>query len=79
MKLKLDREEGGRLGSAEKARKVILEKKKKKSGQIIDVKWTCFTLNGYMDDKYAARISLFAISSPMTDIANQPQHFSYSA
>lgn len=28
-----------------------------------------------MDDSYAARIPLFAISSPMTDIANQPQHF----
>ena len=54
-------------------------KKKKKSEQIIEVKWTCFTLNGYMDDSYAARIPLFAISSPMTDIANQPQHFPYSA
>lgn len=32
-----------------------------------------------MDDSYAARIPLFAISSPMTDIANQLQHFSYSA
>ena len=32
-----------------------------------------------MDDRHAARIPLFAISSPMTDIANQPQHFSYSA
>lgn len=32
-----------------------------------------------MDDSYAARIPLFAISSPMTDIANQPQHFPYSA
>ena len=30
MKLKLDREEGRRFGSAEKARKVILEKRKRK-------------------------------------------------
>ena len=34
MKLKLDREEGGRLGSAEKARKVILEKRKRKVGKL---------------------------------------------
>ena len=34
MKLKLDREEGRRFGSAEKAREVILEKRKRKVGKL---------------------------------------------
>lgn len=45
----------------------------------IESKWTFSTLNGYMDGRYAACIPLFAISSPVAHIANQPQHFSYCA